>query len=258
MARDPALNTVTTAATVLAGRVPVPAPYDLLADPSNDNLISSALTLWPQGAAWGSPDGEAISLGSALARFTRVILDTFVLLYQRAWRLCRQATVQGVDELLADWEFEFGLPDGCSPGATTIAERLRALEAKVLAQAAITPGDFILVAQGYGFGITIEEPAMFECGFSECGGEHTLGDVRQEIYWIVHVTDLAVDYFRVGESEVGYDPLFSFGEAERLLCILRKLAPGWSLPVLSPLPEASLDFTLVGNSQYTPLILEMI
>src|SRR5690606_16554024 len=124
-----------------------------------------------------------------LARLTSVLLDSFMWLYQQAWRLTRQATVQGVDELLPDWEFEYGLPDSCFPGATTIAERLRALEAKVLSQAAVTPGDFIQVAMGYGFGITIEEPAMFECGFSECGGEHTVGDVMQEVYWIVHVTD---------------------------------------------------------------------
>lgn len=236
MARDPGLNTVTSFASVIEDRARLRAPFDALSDPGVEDLAAATAAMWPPGAAWGSPDGEALDPASVLGRFTRVLADMFALLYQRAWRLARNATVQGVDELLADWESDYGLPDGCTPGATTTSERLRSLEAKVLSLAVITPEDFIRLAAGYGFSITIEEPAMFECGFSECGGEHTVGDVRQEIYWLVSVTDLAVDYFRVSESECGHDPLFSFGEAERLLCILRKLAPAWSLPVLSAAP----------------------
>tara|TARA_R110002020_G_scaffold471284_1_gene698215 strand:- start:10956 stop:11738 length:783 start_codon:yes stop_codon:yes gene_type:complete len=259
MARDPGFNTVTTSASVLEDIVAVEAPYDALAAPTNDDLISSSLLLLPQGAAWGTPDGEALPLSSGLARFVRVMLDPFVWLHWRAWGLAREATVQGVDELLPEWEADYGLPDNCAFGVASAAERLRALEAKVSAKAIISPSDFIRLAASYGFIVTIEEPAMFECGFSECGGEHTLGDVRQEIYWIVYVSDLAIDYFRVGESEVGYVPLFSFGEAERLLCILRRLAPAWSLPVLSPFADASsaLDFSLAGGSQYIPLVMEI-
>ncbi|MDO3434320.1 DUF2313 domain-containing protein [Rhizobium sp. CBN3] len=230
--RDPALNSVTTAASELADLVPVPAPYDALAAPGNDDLISAGLAMLPQGSAWCSPDGEAVPLTSNLARFMRVLIDGFVWLYARAWALARNATVRGVDELLADWEAEYGLPDNCVTGETGIAERLRALEAKVNSHAAITPGDFIRVAASYGFEITIEEPAIFECGFSECGGDHTVGDMRQETYWIVRVTGIAVDYFTCGLSECGFDPLFDFGDAERLICILRRLAPAWTTPVL--------------------------
>lgn len=233
MARDPALTTITTAASVLDDLIPVAAPYDALANPSNDDLIGAGLAMLPQGPAWGSPDGQAISLDSNLAGLMRVMLDSFQWLYQRIWTLARNASVQGVDELLPEWEAEYGLPDNCVTGATSVAERLRALESKVNSIAAITPGDFIRVAASYGFRITIEEPAMFRCGFSRCGGEHHLGDVRQEVYWIVHVSDLAVDYFRVGQSSVGRDPLFSLGDAQRLLCILRRIAPAWTTPILA-------------------------
>ncbi|WFS01582.1 putative phage tail protein [Rhizobium tumorigenes] len=233
MPRSSGLNTVTTAASALADAVPVAAPYDALASPDSDGLISSALAMWPQGPAWGSPDGQAVDLASVLARFTRVMLDPFLWLYARAWTLMRNSSVQGVDELLSDWEAEYGLPDNCVTGETSIAERIRALATKVNSQAAITPGDFIRIAASYGFSITIEEPAIFECGFSECGGEHSVGDVRQEVYWIVHITGLAVDYFTCGLSECGLDPLFDLGDAERLLCILRRISPGWAIPVLS-------------------------
>jgi uncharacterized protein YmfQ (DUF2313 family) len=232
MARDPGLNTVTTLASSAGDLIPVVPPYDALANPSNDDLIGAGLSMWPQGPAWGSPDGQAMSLASNLAGLTRVLLDSFAWLYQRIWTLARNASVQGVDELLPEWEAEYGLPDNCVTGETSVAERLRALAAKVASQAVITPGDFIRVAATYGFTISIEEPAIFECGFSECGGEHTVGDARQETYWIVRTADIAVDYFTCGVSECGLDPLFEFGDGERLLCILRRLAPAWTLPIL--------------------------
>lgn len=233
MPRDPSRNTVTTAASVLAGVQIVAPPFDALARPLSEDLISSGLSFWPPGAAFGSPDGQAVSLSSNLARFTRVLLSPFEFLYSRAFGLARESIPAFADELLPDWESEYGLPDNCVSGETSRAERLRALEAKVASVATITPGDFILLARSYGFEISIEEPAVFECGFSECGGEHTVGHWRQETYWIVRVTDLAVDYFRCGISECGLDPLFDLGDAERLMCILRRAAPAWTTPILS-------------------------
>lgn len=209
------------------------APSDALTAPENDDLIGAALAFWPQGAAWGTPDGQAMSLASVLARFTRVLIDPFARLYARAWALARESTVAGVDELLTDWETEYGLPDNCVTGETSRAERLRALEAKVRALAVATTADFIALAARYGFSITITEPVIFECGFSECGGEHETGAPGEEVYWLVHVADLAVDYFECGFSECGHDPLFDLGDAERLMCILRRLAPAWTIPILA-------------------------
>lgn len=231
MSRDPALNTITVEASDAAVAVQVAAPLDALSRPSTDDLLLAALTLWPVGAAWGSPDGAAIALSSRIAGLTRVMVEPFAQLYARAWKITRESSVSGADELIDEWEADYGLPDSCG-GSAGVGERLRMLEAKVAALAIITPGDFIRIARDYGYSITIEEPAMFECGFSECGGQHTVGDVRQEAYWIAHVADLAVDYFRVGHSVVGRDPLFSLGESERLLCMLRRLAPAWTTPVI--------------------------
>lgn len=233
MARDSGINTLMTVASADLARLYVQAPFDALANPVNDDLIGAGLSMWPQGSAWGTPDGQALPLSSNLARFTRVLLDSFEWLYGRAFALTREATVQGVNELLDEWEADYGLPGECSSEDGSVAERLRSLEAKVAAQKVIHPSDFIAVALSYGFEIEIEEPAVFECGFSECGGEHTCGDPREEVYWLVRIKGLAVDYFRCGESECGYDPLFSLGQAERVLCILRTFAPAWTIPVLA-------------------------
>jgi uncharacterized protein YmfQ (DUF2313 family) len=234
MARSPAFNTITRTLSIDEGAISVAAPYDALADPSNDDLITSALSFWPQGSAWGSPDGQSVSLSSNLAKFTRVLLDGFVWLYARAFRLAQEGSVQGVSELLPDWETEYGLPEDCFIGDQDTAQRLRELARKVRADAINHPGQFVRLAFDFGFEIEIEEPAIFECGFSEAGGYHTVGPSHEETYWIVRVKDAGLSYFEAGSGECGYDPLFSFGVAEQLLCLFRKLAPAWTLPVLAP------------------------
>jgi uncharacterized protein YmfQ (DUF2313 family) len=232
MARDPGRHTVTLTPSESGLRERVAAPWDGLAEPASDDLIGAASALWPQGAAWGTPDGQALSDTSLLSRFTRVLIDPMLSLYGRAWRLARNATISGVDELIDEWERDYGLPDDCETEAQTLARRIYWLQAKVMSQAAITPGDFVRVAREFGFEVAIEEPCMFECGFSECGGEHELGDVMEEVYFIVRVRDLQVTYFRVSESECGFDPLFEYGAAATLLCIIRKIAPAWTIPIL--------------------------
>lgn len=233
MSRDPALHTWTYDASDIDEIVQAPPPWDALSDPSNDDLLGGALTFWPPGSAFGSGDGTAVSLSSVLARLTRALLSPFETLYARAYRLAIESSVFGANELLLEWEIDYGLPDSCGSGTSSIAERLRALQARVASTAVITPGDFIRVAASYGFTIAIEEPCIFQCAFSECGGEHEIGDTRQEAFWIVYVADLAIDYFRASEGECGRDPLFSLGDAERLICILRRIAPAWTVPILS-------------------------
>ncbi len=229
--RDSARNTWTTYEPAAdAAEVLPPAPWDALARPTIDDLLPGGLALWPRGAAWGSPDGMAAPTDSVLAQFTRALLGGFADLYARLYGITQESRVLTLNDSLADWEADFGLPDACSP-ATTEAGRRRALLSRVRSAATITPQDFIQLAHAEGYDIAIEEPAVFECGFSECGGHHTVGDVRQEVFWIVHVYGLATDYFTCGESECGVDRLFGQVGVDRLKCLFARLFPGWTQPV---------------------------
>ncbi|WP_299864370.1 putative phage tail protein [uncultured Hoeflea sp.] len=230
--RDPGHNTVTTVASSGASRPVISEPLDALSNPQVEDLLSPGLALWPRGAIWGTPDGEAPRRDTVIANLTRVLLAPFTYLYTRFWQVTREAFSATADETLENWEADFGLPDPCFPGDASRSERLARLQAKVAAAATITPADFIGLALSYGFEIEIEEPAVYECGFSECGGEHAVGDWRQEIYWIVRITDTAIYFFEAGEGELAADPLFSLGEAEALLCIFKRLSPGWTIPVI--------------------------
>lgn len=227
-----------------------PRPWDALSRPTVEDLLPGGLALWPRGAAWGTPDGVALDDKSVLAGITRVLLAPFCDLYARAYRITEESRAVTLVDSLADWEADYGLPDADAPASTPTGRR-RALLSRVSSIATITPQEFVRLAHLEGFTVAIEEPALFECGFSECGGAHTCGDLRQEVFWVVHVYDLAIDYFSCGESVCGEDPLFDGVAAEHLRRLFSRLAPGWSYPVfvihdIVPLTLDGLTLTLDG------------
>lgn len=208
-----------------------PAPGDALSAPSVADLLPSGLALWPRGAAWGTPDGMAAGTETVLAGFTQAILAPFTTLYARLYQLTNESRALTLVDSLSDWEQDFGLPDECSTAGQTTSGRRLALLSRVRSAATITPQDFVRLAHDEGFTIAIEEPSTFECGFSECGGEHTTGSRIQEVYWMVHIYGLGVDYFVAGESELGFDRLFQVADVDRLTCLFSALYPAWTQPV---------------------------
>ncbi len=228
----------------------VTVPQDALSAPHSDGLISAGLSFWPPGAAWGSPDGQAVSLSSNLARFTRVLISPFEWLYARAFRLALEANTQTVLELLPDWEKDHGLPEACFTGEQSTSQRLTALRRKVMAEPLSHPEDFVRVAADFGFTIEIEEPCIFECGFSECGGFHETGSSAQEAFVVVRVRDSAEVFFEIGASECGVDRLYDLVGASDVLCFLRQELPGWVLAV----PETWITLAPWVNEAGNPII----
>lgn len=226
----------------------VAVPSDALSAPDSDSLVTAGLTFWPPGAAWGSPDGQAVPLSSNLAKFTRVLLSPFEWLYARAFRLALEANTQTVSELLPDWETEHGLPERCFTGEQSASQRLTALRRKVMAAPLAHPEDFVRVAADFGFEIEIEEPNIFECGGSECGGRHEAGVALQETYLVVRVKDSAETFFEIGASELSVDRLFDVVGSSDVLCFLRQELPGWVVAV----PEAwiNLAYWVTENGDY--------
>lgn len=224
--RESHAHTLTTGYQTVSRPV-IALPRDPLSQPDNDDLIGAALTMLPQGEAWGSPDGEALSLNSWHAKFVRVLIEPFVWLYARGWQWMLESSVQTLGETLEEWEADHGLPETCLGGDQSREARMTALRRKVLAEPVNHPEDFIRMAAEFGFTIEIEEPCLFECGFSECGGDHEAGPQSEETTVIVRIRDASISYFECGFSECGHDPLFSLGEIEGIVCLLQKTLPAW-------------------------------
>lgn len=202
---------------------------DAESDPGEDDLVHQIVTLLPQGAAWGSPDGETPDPTSEMATFWRGLAKVLKPLYAHGFGTALESTVSTLSNSLEDWEQELGLPDACFGSDPSFETRLRAVTSKVLSPATITPGDYLCLANRLGYDIHIEEPEAFESGLSECGLDHETATVNLEVEWVVHLVAGPSEYFHAGTSQTSETRLLDYPENAELECVFRPLRPAWSL-----------------------------
>jgi len=207
-------------------------PRDALSSPDVDTLLYSGLSLWPRGAAWGTPDGEAPATTTVIAGLTRALLSSFVSLYAKAWRLIEESRSASLVDSLDEWETDFGLPSSCSGDSLSSDMRIALLRARVARLATITPVDVVQLAARLGYVVAIEEPEAFRVGESELGGFGELSATALESQWVVLVRDAPVTQFEVGVSEVGVDRLLDFDHGI-LECEIRRINPAWATVVFN-------------------------
>lgn len=212
----------------------VPPQGDVLADPADEEAEGFLTALLPKGAAWGTPDNQALDPLSVLARFWRAIGSGLADAYRALFRVAMESTAVTLIGSLEDWETEYGLPDPCLGPDQTIDERMRSLLLKIRSGGTITPADFIKLAADAGYAITIEEPNPFRMGGSAMGGSDALGGgFPSEYVWIVKVPGVPVDYFRMGVGRMGETPLGKLGLPADLVCLFNALKPAWTTLVFS-------------------------
>lgn len=210
---------------------------DVLSRPRVEDLLLSALSLWPRGAAWGAPGNEPAGETTVIAALTRALLAPLATLYRRAWQLTQESRAATLIDSLDDWELDYGLPDKCATEPQTVDQRRANLAARVARQATITPADVVRLAARIGFVIAVEEPEPFRVGETPLG-EGCLSNVALGQQWAVHIRDAPFEHFRVSEGEVGVTRLLDF-DIGVLECAIRRIAPAWSIVVfsLARLPE---------------------
>lgn len=201
---------------------------DILSAPGVETLLPSGLALWPRGAAWGSPDGEAPRTDTVFAGLTRALLAPFADLYAKSWRLIEESRSGTLVDSLEDWERDFGLPSRCVTGAQTREQRLATLRARVAGLATITPADVIRLAAGLGYVVAVEEPDAFLAGDSALNGLGELSDAALEQQWVILVRDAPFSRFEAGISEAGADRLLDFDNGA-LECEIERIRPAWTL-----------------------------
>lgn len=228
------------------------ASGDELSAPTAEDLLPAGLALWPRGAAWGSPDGEAVNRSSVLARLTRALLAPFADLYARAWQLTLESRSRSLVDSLEDWERDYGLPGACD-APDDRDRRIARLRARVRRLATITPADFIVLAARLGYVTAIKEPVAFRCGQTPIGGFGVPTDTDLECQWVMLVRDVPVARFMAGIGQAGVTPLLSIDRGT-LECEVRRIAPSWTKPVFNygPHRETRVLVTEAGD----PLVTE--
>lgn len=219
---------------------------DVLSEPEVEMLLASGLALWPRGAAWGTPDGEAPSTTTTLAGLTRALLAPFADLYRRAWRISEESRPSTIVDSLADWEQEYGLPDPCVNVEQSEELRRKVLRARVRSLATITPADVVKLAASLGYVVALEEPISFLAGESGCG-DGEVASALLDLQWVVHLNDLPTTEFEAGIGEVGITRLLDF-DIGTIECAIGRIAPAWTYPVfsLAPLPVGFVLTTETG------------
>lgn len=185
--------------------------------PTQGAYLGQLQGLLPPGQAWTR------ERSATLTKVLNVIAAELARVDARLQELADEADTRVTDEMLEDWEHEYGLPDTCTPAAVTRQERIDALIEKYRRLGGQSPTYFIALAERLGYEIEIEEYRPFICGWSECGEALNGGDeVRYQ--WTVRVLGARLIEFYCGGSECG-EALGDFRRAEDLECLLRLLQP---------------------------------
>ena len=147
-----------------------------------DAIAAQLRRTLPKGALWEAAPGSVM--------FARLLAaaDEVLRLYGRTADLRNQAHPGEADELVDEWEAEYGLQ-----GEGTLTQRRAALTAKYRAVGGQSPQYYIDVAAGLGLVITIEKTRPFYLGTHGCGDP--VGEIEWAFTWIVRApggADLAL------------------------------------------------------------------
>lgn len=137
--------------------------------------------LLPQGAAWPRV------LTARLHDLLLAAADELARIYGRGEDLLAEAHPATIDEMLADWEQELGLPDVCVTEEQTTEERRAAIAAKLLQVGGQSRQYYIDVAGGLDIEVTIEEHHPFYVGIHGCGDP--IGEIDWKFTWTMHAPD---------------------------------------------------------------------
>ena len=233
----------------IAPVVIVPVSPDTPSPSAVRRLASDYALAWadllPQGSAWSRDPNSVIQttiggLAGIWGSSTPTSAIAAVSVDGRAADLLGvESDPRQTVELLSDWERAFGLPDLCVSEPLTIADRQKALVARIAFTGGQSRAWFLAYAALIGYAVSIIERAPFMCGISRCGG--TVGETaenpiwrRWEIgpanlrsWWTVKVRAARLTWFRCGGGggRVGVDPMLTIGFATDLECAFRRYKP---------------------------------
>lgn len=184
-----------------------------------DKYTKLVCDLLPRGLLW-----EKVSVkDSNLYKYCEATGCEGARVEIRGAELIREVDPRTTLELLTDWETTVGLPDECSVGDLTIADRRTLVLQRLTSRGGISAQDYIDIAAAFGVEAEIEIDSALPayCGTARCGDR--MYDLDWWFYFIVRSADFVVNWSRCGQASCG-DRIRTFGN-EPLECTIKKLKP---------------------------------
>lgn len=180
--------------------------------------------LLPPGAVWRA------AAGGELGRWLAAFAEEFARGHAAAVLLADEADPRTADAMLAAWERNAGLPDGCNP-ATSTADRRLALHARLTARGGQSAAYFVEVAAALGVAITISEYSVCRAGFARAGDP--CNDQRWAHAWIVTMTPGTLASARAGDRSGVRVRSVTRSSVE---CMIRRYRPAHTAVLFSYIP----------------------
>ncbi len=174
------------------------------------------LALLPRGRAWPRRLTTTLAaiaggIGDAFAQFQAACVNFLDV----------ESDPAQTNELLPDWEADYGLPDSCTIGTPTLDERHAALLSKIAAVGGQSASYFIGVAAALGFTVTITIFPVSDTWSSPWSPANT---VAWRFAWQVNAPTTLITFTDTWGSP--WDPLWAIDDGG-LGCRLLKLAPAY-------------------------------
>ncbi|MAO56586.1 MAG: hypothetical protein CMM61_12930 [Rhodospirillaceae bacterium] len=187
-----------------------------MTDRTTDDFSASITQAMPQGPAFpreGAPNRDAV---------VAAIAEELAIEDALSNKMVRESNPQLADDLLPEWEADYGLPECDHGGTETVSERRAALVEKINRVGSFNPNFLKAMAAKLGFAIEVKERRPARCGISKCGGGHMTA-VPKIRYWLtVKVLGPRVTRARCGTSKCS-EKLLSITPATDLECRLNAI-----------------------------------
>ena len=194
-----------------------PAPFG---GADADGYAGQAVGLLPRGPA---------TIGRRLALLLAALAEECARIDAAARQLIDEADPRTTSQLLAEWEYDFGLPDPCGGEAQSVAERRRALVARILDRPGGASRAYLIAyAASYGYAITISERRPLRAGFR--AGARAYGLDWQWAFVVEAPATTITSVFRAG-SRAG-ERLRTWGN-DRLECLINRAKPADTVALFS-------------------------
>jgi uncharacterized protein YmfQ (DUF2313 family) len=195
---------------------------------TGSDYTRALLALLPKGQAWTR------DVGSTLVRTLSGLAEYWGFVDGRAADLLEIETdPRYTQEMLVDWERNFGLPDPCFHEGQSVAERQAFLVFWMTLLGGQSKDWFFYIAGLLGYTITITEYSPWMFGVSEVGltddgtgyWRWEIGPPEMRFYWTVTVPATSLKWWQFNVAEFGVDPHLRIGSATDLECLFNRYKP---------------------------------